>query len=490
MKRSNIPNAATLINSMRSIGYDFESAVADIIDNSISANANNVFMFYSVDNTKNAVLQFFDDGRGMSCEELIEAMRFGSMKDGERDKNDLGRFGLGLKTASISQCKKLTVVSKRDGEINGFCWDLDSLTTTSSWDMIELSSSDIDEIDRIHDFLVKETFTMVMWENFDSIEKNTTFQNSYSDVFLSMIQQTNSHLSLVFHRYIESGVKIFSNGKELKAIDPFLSKHAKTTIRDVQTINEKTSNNKNTKIQIKTFILPYHKDLSAEDIRTIGGESRLDEQGFYIYRNKRLMIHGTWFRLRPKSEMYRNARITVDIPNTLDDLWDIDIKKQKAVIPAKLIAQLKGEVNDATENSKKIHVYKGKKQITGDTIWNRIIDERNGTTKYLVNRDSRTIKVLLDDLSDCDAKTIEKLLTFVELSLPYVAIANSVSERKDINIIDETGSDMILDMALVLYKHHRNTTTKSAKEIVDSICSIEPFQSANIKSKMEELING
>lgn len=110
----NIPKADHLIGSMRSMGYTFESAIADIIDNSISANCQNVFLFFPTD-PLHCYVSILDDGDGMSKEELLEAMRYGSTSsESVRSENDLGRFGLGLKAASLSQCRKLTVVSKKD----------------------------------------------------------------------------------------------------------------------------------------------------------------------------------------------------------------------------------------------------------------------------------------------------------------------------------------------------------------------------------------
>src|SRR5690554_4753878 len=117
-KIENIPNASTLINSMRSIGYDFETAVADIVDNSITAQCKEININFPISTKSSKYLQIVDDGIGMNRNELIEAMRFGSVKHDLRSAHDLGRFGLGLKTASISQCRKFSLISKKDGEIN------------------------------------------------------------------------------------------------------------------------------------------------------------------------------------------------------------------------------------------------------------------------------------------------------------------------------------------------------------------------------------
>lgn len=123
--RENKPTADILMMSMRAMGYSFESAVADIIDNSISAESRQVVLRFAID-PSNLFVAICDDGHGMTSNELFDAMKYGSeqKRDGRSD-TDLGRFGLGLKAASLSQCRKLTVASKKNGCVSAYIWDLD-----------------------------------------------------------------------------------------------------------------------------------------------------------------------------------------------------------------------------------------------------------------------------------------------------------------------------------------------------------------------------
>lgn len=486
--RQNIPNAATLINSMRSIGYDFETAVADIIDNSITANAKKINIHFPVTND-DLYLQIVDDGYGMSNEELFEAMRFGTIKE-ERSLKDLGRFGLGLKTASISQCKKITVLSKKDNIYSGFCWDLDVILINQTWEIHELNLNEIYNIPNFNKYSNLESFTIVYWEKFDRLHKDITVYNDLQDIFSQKIQLTEKHIALVFHRFMEEGIEITINYRKVEHLDPFLQNHPKTTTKSEQIISTETSQGKKEKVRIQVFVLPYHKDLSVEDYEKLGGQDEIDSQGFYIYRNKRLMIHGTWFKIKPKAELSKNARIIVDVPNTLDDLWSIDIKKQKAAIPGVLLDQLRKEVNDASNTSRRIYEYKGSLETKEGSIWNKIENQRDKSVYYEINKQSELIKGLVEVLDEKHAQSLQKILTLIELSLPYKDIYNSVSDKKEVNPLKEEQNDIIFSQAYNLIMEYKKTINLPLVKIIDKICSYEPFRSADIKEQLLEKLNG
>ena len=150
--KENKPTADILMMSMRAMGYSFESAIADIIDNSISASARNIWLKFPIDPSE-CYVAVCDDGWGMNRDELIDAMKYGSeQKREKRATDDLGRFGLGLKAASLSQCRRLTVASKKDGDISAYIWDLDVILKKKDWYMVECTPEDITEL---HDGLMK-----------------------------------------------------------------------------------------------------------------------------------------------------------------------------------------------------------------------------------------------------------------------------------------------------------------------------------------------
>ena len=359
--RENKPTADVLMTSMRSMGYSFESAVADIIDNSISAHANQISVRFPVDPSE-CYVAICDNGEGMTSEELFDAMKYGSenKRDG-RSSDDLGRFGLGLKSASLSQCRRLSVVSKKNGSLSAFIWDLDVIEQKRDWYVIECSAEKIKEI-RFSGYLDdQESGTVVLWENFDFMQKSSG--NVYAELNNKM-STTSEYLSLIFHRFLnrkdKTAIVITINNYTLEGFDPFLEYHNKTNIRREMKISIPDSSGREHLITVQPYILPFQKDLSAEDKKKSGGiENYRSKQGFYIYRNERLIVWGTWFN-RYRDELTKYARIRVDIPNSLDDIWGIDIKKQSATIPLTIRKRLTKAVDDAMDISVRNQSYRGR----------------------------------------------------------------------------------------------------------------------------------
>ena len=345
----NKPTADILMSSMRSMGYTFEAAIADIVDNSISAAASEIQLRFPVDPV-DLYVAICDNGSGMNRNELFDAMKYGSsLKRGKRQEGDLGRFGLGLKSASLSQCRNLTVVSKKDGNLSAFTWDHDVVEEKKDWIMLERSAEEIQSFKFIDYLNEKESGTIVIWEDFDIIKESSG--NVYAEL-MEHQSETSDYLSLIFHRYLNKAganrLTIRINEYTLKGLDPFLENH-KTTSRLPFPVVIKDKFGEEQKMAVQVFVLPFQKDLSPEDKKNSGGiENYRSKQGFYIYRNERLIIWGTWFG-RQRDELTKYARIRVDIPNTLDEIWGIDIKKQNAKIPSSIRKRLTRAVDEAMD---------------------------------------------------------------------------------------------------------------------------------------------
>lgn len=266
IKIENAPSPRVLMKSMRSIGYTFETALADIIDNSISAGAKNIYISVPI-NDEDVYISILDDGNGMSRDDLFNAMKYGS--DREYQINDLGRFGLGLKSASLSQCRILTVISKNEGTITGFQWDFDSVIEDKRWDCIELEQSDIELVPDIEKLKSLEMGTLVIWQNFDIAYKKSN--GRIREYISDEVEEAEKHLRLVFHRFLSNRFKplnIFINNNQLSPIDPFLEDNPKT---DSQKVSELSIYGETIKVQ--PFILPHQSDLQLEDIEKLGGIS-------------------------------------------------------------------------------------------------------------------------------------------------------------------------------------------------------------------------
>lgn len=330
-ERINIPQADMLMGSMRSMGYSFESAVADVIDNSISANATNIQVLFPSSPLEELALGILDDGTGMSENVLFEAMRYGSTSsEAIRSENDLGRFGLGLKSASLSQCRVLTVVSFWEGTATAFTWDYNYIKSKKQWYVLHLNKEEFSKLPYIKMLLNQGKGTLVLWRDFDILSKSTDGQ--VYDALNTLKDSVANYLSWIFHRFIgrsQKKVNFYVNNQKLKALDPFLENHQKTTSKKEISIAVSDTNGHEQLIKAKPFILPYLSDMTDKDKKLMGGvEEMRTKQGFYVYRNERLIIWGNWFGMSRRNELTKNARIRVDIPNALDDIWSIDIKSR------------------------------------------------------------------------------------------------------------------------------------------------------------------
>ena len=430
-----VPFAPSLIESMRSLGYSFSAAIADLIDNSISAAADTIDIISEPG--VNPWLIILDNGLGMSESELYEAMRYGSTNPLERrSEKDLGRFGLGLKSASLSQCRKLVVISKQNEDIHAYSWDLDYVIEKGAWMLKGFSDEEIEkypEIDRLNKL---QHGTYVYLAEFDRIKEST---GNLSETFSKNLSDMNDHLSLVFHRFLEEGLTIHINGTAIEPKDPFLSYHTATQKR-----KEKPIYIEGEKIVLKPFILPHISKLTKQDLEKVGGKENLrTEQGFYVYRNKRLIIWGTWFRLERKDELNKLARVRVDIPNSLDYMWSIDVKKCTATLPDKIKKNMYSAVYDSVLKSEATQSFGGiveKKKDDIDYIWNRI-KTRDGY-EYIVNRDIPQLKLLEDTLEDSQVKMLDSVIKVLETSFPIVSLyvdaaKGDVEDRKSYDNTEE-----------------------------------------------------
>ena len=411
-----VPYAPILVESTRSIGYSFEAAVADIIDNSISALASEIQVFFSSQDPQ--WLYVADNGWGMTEEELENAMRYGSRSSRDkRRKDDLGRFGLGLKMASLSQCREVTVISKKGGKLAAACWDLDYITTRGEWALKFFSDDEIGTFPGFDYLMTLESGTVVIWRQFDRLRQASS---QVQKVFDEKLEITRKHVALVFHRYLndenpKNRIRISFNGEAVTGIDPFLTKHPAT-----QPLSEQILRIGTEEIRVKPYVLPYVSKLSKQDVETMGGNDELrQQQGFYIYRNRRLIIWGTWFRLIKQNELGKLARVRVDIPNSLDSIWEIDIKKSTATLPYFIKRNLADIVENTVGRSERVYKYRGRNVQTDGLIhvWNPIDDR--GKLQYRINPSLPIIDMINSHLDESGEALFNSFIKMLEDAFPY-----------------------------------------------------------------------
>lgn len=465
-EKESIPFAPHLIESMRSLGYSFETAIADLIDNSISANANKIEIYLTPGDDPKLII--FDNGWGMNERELEEALRYGSRNPlDKRSENDLGRFGLGMKSASLSQCRKLTVVSKKDGKLSCFCWDLDVIINKKNWVLLQFTD-EIQQLPMIEIFDKVSSGTYILLQNFDRISSST---KNLKETINRLMSLTIDHLSLVFHRFLEDGISIYVNNGRIEPKDPFLaSNNATISLREQSfEINE-------SKIIVKPYILPYINKLKPKDIEKVGGKEDLKtNQGFYIYRNKRLIIWGTWFRLTRKDELTKLARIKVDIPSSLDYMWNIDIKKSSASLPDIIKKNLFSCIDESIFRSRVVHEYRGRrieKDKNINYIWERI-ELRDGCYEYKINRDIPILQIIQNNLEIEKLKLLETFIKNIELTFPTTSIYLDTS-KGEINNEGELEIEELYEEIKQQLKYAKEHNL-DAEEILEILLKTEPY---------------
>lgn len=481
------PYAPAFIESMRAVGYSLESAIADLIDNSVSAAASSVSIEFRPFGSPYVAI--IDDGLGMGPEELTEAMRHGGRSPLEvRAPTDLGRFGLGLKTASLSQCRKLTVISYKDQILSARCWDLDLIAKREGWVLsVPDSEDEIRSMPHVDEILRQGHGTIVLWENLDRLAAGEITLESALGLKMDRVRD---HLALVFHRYLtgEPGlqkVKMGINQNPVEALDPFLSGHKAT-----QQLYEDVFPVEGHDIRVQPFILPHISKLSAEELRLAGGEDGLRRnQGFYVYRNRRLIIHGTWFRLARAEELTKLARVRVDIPNALDHLWTLDIKKSAAHPPEIVRRNLGRTVARIAERSRHTYTYRGRKtQRDGIThAWNRI-QERGGIS-YTINRQHPILSALSGTMDDDQRRLLQGVLETLESTYPADALyADMASDRPRTS--EPLDGNSLLELALQMMDS-ASTIDGGREALMKNLHLIEPFSSNPETTEwiVEELTN-
>ncbi|MGO3792738.1 MAG: ATP-binding protein [Enterococcus gilvus] len=462
-----LPNAASLIESMRSIGYSFETAIADIIDNSISAQATQIDIYYRQRNGQ-PYIQILDNGHGMNDFELLEAMRLGSKNPTEmRAKDDLGRFGLGLKSASFSQVRKLTVLSKKDEDIHSYQWDLDIVSETQNFNIRVLSNKEISRMPNIDYLLDKASGTVIQWEDFDRL---TDSANDLTTELSRLMDKMIDHIALIFHRFLVKKLKIFVNNERIIPKDPFLLNHLGTQERKSKKILIDGE-----VIMLHPYVLPHLSKLSAADQRLSGKiNEQARSQGFYLYRNERLIVWGDYLGLSRKTELGKNLRIRVDIPNSLDYLWDIDVKKSRARVPSKISKNLISAITDGELVSKEVNTYRGKKELKNDkSIWS-LYEERDGGFHFELNNENDLYKQLKHSLKDEQLRLFYMFEKALVSNMPIQTIYAQIADGNELRVFQDSE---VIESLVETINNLKKMKIMNYEDLLKSLLVTEPFSS-------------
>ncbi len=451
--RKQPPTPSILLASLRNTGYTLESAIADIIDNSIAAKASRISVQYrnsTHQQDQQRWIAICDNGFGMSEEELFQGMKFGSREKevALRDITDLGRFGLGLKTASISQCKRLTVVSWQDGAVHAQCWDLEKIS--DSWDLQTLSETEIAEhpvvrtLNEDLNFDVRPHGTYVIWE---LIDRDFALSDTAMNEAMNSVK---NHLALHFHRFMQKEIGfpeviLFDmNLKEIKPKPPFGPENNKC--RYVLQKEEFLSHGYT--VCYQPYVLPrsVNYDNASDYDLYAGKEGYQNNQGFYVYRNRRLIEKATWFQMRRKEHKTQLLRIMLDIPAELDELWAVDVRKSQITPPRDIRQRVDRIVESAMETARRLWD-SGRRPtniVRGDAIPMWTVEKRpSGSNIYTYRVNPRHImyKMLLEHMDPGYKNLFKEYLLSLGTTFPYDRYYSDRIQNEDISVENDTDLD-------------------------------------------------
>ena len=468
------PVASAIVESLRAFGYSPGTAIADLIDNSITAGAKNIWLDFHWAGSKSHIA-VRDDGTGMTVDVLTQAMRLGSTNPKIlRTENDLGRFGLGLKTAAFSLARCLTVWSKSKGHAESIrCWDLDVIQQTNQW-YLSTQSTGLESLEAMKP---STTGTLVILEKLDRLIDGDIHVENHKmhDEFLEIVEVIKNHLEMVFHRYIEERkLDIWINDRKLSPWNPFLTNESATQI-----LPEETLTFKNKKITVQAFVLPHISKINkAKHEAGAGIRGWNAHQGFYIYRNKRLLVAGDWLGLGyRKEEHYKLCRIRLDIPNSMDEEWHIDVRKSTARPPAMIRDGLRKIANLARNRAVEVYRHRGKILLRRDAqpetfLWNK--RWRGDKIVYEVNRNHPLYKSL--ELDRDQTKRVNNLLRLLEetVPIPLIVIDNTETPSafgKPFEGVSKNEISALIHDLLAMFTNQGF----SQPSALEKISSMEPF---------------
>lgn len=428
------PKPSALISSLRGMGYSPETALADLIDNSITAEASTVEIDLQW-NGGQPIMVLLDDGRGMDEERLTQALRLGG--DGPeclRAGNDLGRFGMGLKTASLSQSRRMTIATKSGAKVYAASLDVE-IVMAKGW--VATIPNPLPSHAYVTELQRRKSGTAIFWDRIDEL---SGLAGLAKEVFYLRLEEVRAHLGMVFHRFINGDaprLSIILNDRPVKAWDPFQIAHAATIEMPSERIRHAGAS-----LSVKPYVLP-HRDRFANDVEyeAAGGPGGWGaRQGFYVYRGKRLLVAGSWLglggaRTWTRDEASRLARIQIDLPTGLDRDWRIDVRKSQARPPGALRARLTAIAGRCREEAREVFAFRGRgPHAQGSShalppVW--LANQGARGSQYRINRDHPIITACREVMAD-GVRHFNAVLSILERSVPVERIWLDVSESEGV----------------------------------------------------------
>lgn len=405
----NEPDAPRLINGLRDTGYNFKTAAADIIDNSIAAGATTINIDLELRPDGRKLVYFGDNGTGMDANELYSAMRYGAPE--RENLESLGKFGLGMKTASSSVCRCFTVISRNsdDAELNKLAWDLDHVEKTSLWQMNRDPVTD--EEAELFEEMCGERGTLVIWSKCDRIlfkDYDEPGGTKERQAVKRLSNGLKEHISLIYHRFLDSDdtrerqVSISVDGDTVAPWNPFFAERSEQVLtREQQKMEIETQDGGVYVATVKAWILPHRNDLNDEE--KVQARITNRGQGFYIFREGRLISEGGWLGVFGAFNSFEPhmslLRIEFDFGHKLDEAFHIDVKKSRILLDPALSDYLQGLLGPARREAELRYRRKERKAAASQKVDHTSANKSVASTK-------NTRKTTVDDASADDQTAV------------------------------------------------------------------------------------
>lgn len=479
MRIKNQPIAENIMAASSSHGsYSLALALADLIDNSITAKANLVDIRFLLgeDTARDLKVLITDDGKGMTSKELVDAMRPANRHVNDKiSDGDLGRFGWGLKSASFSQATKLEVQSHKNNQTSIAIWDL---ADCSDWGMDLLEGTEAETLVDRYGRPDQKTWTRVIWHDCKRLTENYSLDQS---AVSNLISDASDELGEIFHRFLEgesrkTALSIVLNGTKVIANDVFLKNKSELVTADPEILRIKNKLGESYRLKYKAYVLPHFSKLSQPERNLLGGrEGLIKNQGFYLYRGNRLVVRGTWFGLQAFKPLDQLLRIQVDIPNHLDEIFKLTIDKSNANLPDEAKRYLKEIIQKTVIHSRRRIGGIGKRPKVQtsekfDAVW--VLERKAGKVRFALNRRNPLLTEWIDN-----PDFLETMLSMIESSLPIDLIRQQLQPSLDNICQPPSDHDGLVVLARAVVNSLKSSSPDvTTKELRDKISSFDFFR--------------
>ncbi|MFC9398550.1 ATP-binding protein [Streptomyces sp. NPDC057027] len=419
------PEPAGMVASLSSLGYSLPAAIADLVDNSISAEAQSIDVEFAWAG-RDSWIAVVDNGRGMSASDLVTAMTVAARGPATpRPSTDLGKFGVGLKSASFSQARQLTVATANGGPWHTRTWDLDVVEQYGEWRLLHRADADtMTVLDRVRP--ASDHGTVVLWRRLNGYHAANVTENDErtQKQFYAEATRAEAHLGMVFARFLTGARRrsLRVSGTAVQPWDPFMSAHP-----SVQRLPAEELPLGGSTVRVEAFVLPSSHRLSQDEYdRAAGPQGWLDQQGFYVYRRNRLILAGDWLGQRGlrREEKYNLARIAVDIPAESDAEWGVDVRKSSVVPPVALRSHLHRIARQARTRAADVLRHRGQiaARVHGDPLvhaWN--VRRSDGQLNCRINRSHPLVQAALR-AGGANPSDVRAMIRLLEETVPVASL--------------------------------------------------------------------